>query len=156
MDKKSKIFITLISLLIVAIATLITIWKGSLSRDLTNAQTITWDLLYQYDYKTKNVPSAIKKIDGKIVRLPGFIVPLSHNYSKLDEFLLVPDPQSCIHIPPPPPNLIVLVKLEAAVSAQSIPYPAWIIGEFEVVSSQSQYGDAAYKMIGKKIEPYEW
>ena len=30
---------------------------------------------------------------------------------KNQEFLLIPNPMSCMHVPPPPPNQMILVKM---------------------------------------------
>ena len=49
------------------------------------------------------------KLDGVIVKLPGYVVPLEDVRGDLKEFLLVPYFGACIHTPPPPANQIVHV-----------------------------------------------
>jgi hypothetical protein len=46
------------------------------------------------------------------LRVPGYMVPLADNLEEVTEFLLVPYPGACIHVPPPPPNQIVHVIME--------------------------------------------
>ena len=65
---------------------------------------VKWEQLLTLDYKTGTAPDELKIYDGKRVKIAGFVVPLSDSFSVLDEFILVPDGQSCIHIPPPPPK----------------------------------------------------
>ena len=117
---------------------------------------LDWETLYALDYKTMEGPDKLMKLDGKRVRIPGYIVPLTDNYSQLDEFILVPDSQSCIHVPPPPPNLIVAVKLRDVVPVNEVHNPSWVEGIFKIEYSTSQYGGAAYKLDGIKLIKYEF
>ncbi|WP_201266804.1 DUF3299 domain-containing protein, partial [Pseudomonas aeruginosa] len=58
-------------------------------------------------YSAKTVAS----LDGKAIRLGGYPVPLENDAKgRVTEFFLVPYPGACIHVPPPPPNQIVLVR----------------------------------------------
>jgi len=49
-------------------------------------------------------------LDGKVVKMPGYLLPLDVTGGKVTEFLLVPWVGACIHTPPPPPNQIVYVQ----------------------------------------------
>lgn len=115
---------------------------------------VKWEQLYTLDYKTGTAPKELKVYDGKRVKIAGFVVPLSDQYSVLDEFLLVPDAQSCIHIPPPPPNLIVQSKLETPLSLDKVFNPAWITGILKIEETESEYGSAGFKMVVEKMEEY--
>ena len=117
-------------------------------------QTISWNTLQLLDYKTGTAPPPVKGLHGKRVRVPGFVVPLLDNITVLKEFLLVPDPQACIHVPPPPPNLIVYVKLRKAISYRNAFNPAWVSGIIYILDTQSQFGTASWRMDGIKIAPY--
>ena len=47
---------------------------------------------------------ANEKMDGQLIKIPGFIAPLDWaDETELKEFLLVPYFGACIHLPPPPP-----------------------------------------------------
>ena len=117
---------------------------------------VNWKMLQEFDFKTGEGPEELMVLDGKIVRMPGFVVPLSDDYTELDEFLLVPNAQACIHVPPPPANLIVTVKLREPVPADESLNPAWITGRFKIETTESQYGGSAYKIDAMKIEKYEY
>lgn len=117
---------------------------------------IGWRILYQLNYKTGEGPSDLLKLNGEKVRLPGFIVPLSDEYTQLDEFLVVPDAQSCVHVPPPPPNLIVHVKLDEAIPASEVYNPAWISGTLKIEKTNSIYGAAAYRMYDVSLEEFKY
>ena len=52
---------------------------------------------------------------GKKIKIDGFMVPLDFDYGEaltVEEFVLVPDAGMCIHVPPPPPNQMIFVKLK--------------------------------------------
>ncbi len=115
---------------------------------------LKWEHLLTLDYETGTASDELKIYDGKRVKIGGFVVPLSDNFSVLDEFLLVPDGQSCIHIPPPPPNLIVQSTLVTPLSIDEVFNPAWITGILKIEQTESQYGSAAFKMVVEKMEEY--
>ena len=102
------------------------------------------------------------KLDGVTVKLPGFVVPIhfvrlpsSDGAGLVSEFLLVPYFGACIHMPPPPPNQIVHVKMTPPMQMQSMYDPVWVIGKLSAKSVSSQLADAAYSLAGVKIEKYE-
>ena len=116
--------------------------------------------------KRKEIQTAVvKDLNGKKVRLPGYMLPLEMSGSKVSEFLLVPYIGACIHVPPPPPNQIVLVKTAAKKSynTNQLYDPVWVTG---VISAQSTVKDLylvdgsagvdiGYAMQANRIEPYE-
>lgn len=117
---------------------------------------INWELLYQLDYKTGKAPDNVKKLHKSKVRLPGFIVPLSDDLRALKEFLLVPNAQACIHVPPPPPNLIVYVTLSQSMPIEKVANPSWIEGTLFIEKTESEYGAASYRMKADKMEEYKF
>lgn len=99
----------------------------------------------------------VKELDGKYVKLPGFIVPLdSDEGGMLDEFLLVPYFGACIHVPPPPPNQIVYVKMNEPVELLQIWDPFWIIGTMETKPYMGPVAETVYQMAGERVENYEY
>src|SRR5438105_946050 len=57
-----------------------------------------------------NAP-VVRSLDNKTVKLAGFLVTLEGDGKAVSEFLLVPYFGACIHVPPPPSNQIVLVRM---------------------------------------------
>lgn len=114
---------------------------------------VTWELLGQLDYISGNAGSELKALDNHKVKIPGFMVPLEDAQQKVTEFLLVPSPQACIHVPPPPPNQMVYVKMDRG--GTEVAYgPIWIYGTLKLVSKKHMYGEASFEVIGDFIEPY--
>lgn len=115
---------------------------------------IDWRLLNQMDYIANIAPSEIQQLEGQQVKIPGFMVPLEDDQRKVTEFLLVPTPQACIHVPPPPPNQMVYVRMKKGVdSMQGL--PIWVYGKFKVSTVRSQYGDVSFEMEGELVEDYQ-
>lgn len=115
---------------------------------------VDWRLLAQYDYMTHNATSELSALEGKLIKMPGFMVPLEDEQRKVTEFLLVPTPQACIHVPPPPPNQMVYVKMKKGVAAK-IGAPIWVYGEFKIATKHSQYGEVSYEISGDNVEDYK-
>lgn len=97
----------------------------------------------------------VKSLDGKFVKLPGYIVPLESDAGgMLDEFLLVPYFGACIHVPPPPPNQVVYVRLKKPFNLKSMADPYWITGTISTKTWSGDVADTDYIMSGDKVEPF--
>lgn len=114
-----------------------------------------WDLLRELDVDSGKAPSKLKEADGALVKVPGFIVPLEDSQTSVREFLLVPYPQACIHVPSPPPNQIVYVKMASGNKAAMSYGPIWAQGRFRISEKNSMYGKASFELIGELIEPFQ-
>lgn len=114
---------------------------------------VDWRLLGDMDYITGKASSELSALNGKPVKIPGFMVPLEDEQRDVVEFLLVPSPQACIHVPPPPPNQMVYVKMKRG--AEVAMGPIWVYGTLNLVTKKSMYGDASFELVGEAIEPYK-
>lgn len=96
-------------------------------------------------------------LDGKIIKMPGFIAPLENNNGIIDEFLLVPYFGACIHVPAPPLNQTVMVKTDKGqgVKTEESDFPVWITGKIVAVEEKTNIGAAGYRIEDPFIEPYE-
>ncbi|WP_241810588.1 DUF3299 domain-containing protein [Vibrio crassostreae] len=102
-------------------------------------------------------------LDGKNVRLAGYMLPLEFDEHRVTEFLLVPWVGACIHTPPPPPNQMIHVTLEEGVKFEGLYHPVWLSGELKTIASiQELYlvdGSApvemGYSIDGGLIQRYE-
>ncbi len=118
-----------------------------------NGVEVNWRLLGDMDYVTGKASSDLEALNGRAVKVPGFMVPLEDDSRKVVEFLLVPTPQACIHVPPPPPNQMVYVKMKRG--AEIAMGPIWVYGTLNLVTKKSMYGDASFEIEGEGIEPYK-
>lgn len=123
--------------------------------DRRDIPKVGWNILRELDFETGEIEGSLKKYKNKVVQIPGFVVPLSDGSSEVEEFLLVPNAMACVHVPPPPPNQIVYVKLTKKVPIRELLRPVWVIGELEIVEEQSEYGSAGFKMTAQDLEAYK-
>jgi len=95
-------------------------------------------------------------LDGKLVTLPGYVVPLEFDgQTRLEEFLLVPYFGACIHTPPPPANQIVMASLERPVEIADTYEPVSLRGILRTESTTSDLAEAGYRMDVLAVERYE-
>jgi hypothetical protein len=103
-------------------------------------------------------------LDGTVIRIPGYLLPLEYTGKDVTEFLLVPWVGACIHTPPPPPNQIVHVKSDKPVSVGSGLFaPVWVTGQLSTAGAKKSLYlmdgasevDAGYSLHASKVEPYE-
>jgi uncharacterized protein len=93
----------------------------------------------------------------KVVKMPGFVVPLElTNEGKVLELFLVPYVGACIHVPPPPPNQIVYVKLNEPIRVPSLSDAVWVTGTLRTQLKNSGFGAAAYTLEATRVEPYDF
>lgn len=103
-------------------------------------------------YSARTVPS----LDGRVIRLGGYPVPLENDArGRSTEFFLVPYPGACIHVPPPPPNQIVLVRYPPGIALEDIYAPLWVDGTLQVERSSNDLADAAYALAADRVTPVE-
>lgn len=95
-------------------------------------------------------------LDGALIRMPGFVVPLQSTAGEITEFFLVPYFGACIHVPPPPPNQIVYVKMRKGAGLRSIEDAQWVTGRLHASIKKSDLGAASYTLDGEKMEPYDY
>lgn len=120
-----------------------------------DAINIDWRVLAGLDYATGKSTDTLKKLEGKMVRIPGFVVPLDDFQEEGAEFLLVPYYGACVHTPPPPPNQIVMVGMTGRKSIKLGLFDAvWLSGRLKIASVESPYGTVGYQLEGMKVEPY--
>ncbi len=93
------------------------------------------------------------KMDGRKVRLPGYVVPLEENAAGLTEFLLVPYFGACIHTPPPPANQIVHVLPKAGAKLKSMDV-VWVDGTLKAQRNDSGMGVSGYHLDAEAVIPY--
>ena len=119
---------------------------------------VSWQILQTLDFSVPKAQQkgAARKLQGKRVSIPGFMVPLEDDLEQVSEFLLVPYAGACIHVPPPPPNQIVYVKMNTKTKVHvTFTDPILVIGVLQISTVQSPYGDVSYDLSGESVEPYQ-
>jgi hypothetical protein len=102
-------------------------------------------------------------LNGQVIRLPGYLLPLEFSGKEITEFLLVPWVGACIHTPPPPPNQIIHVKSDKPIGNITLFAPIWVTGRMTtgavkkslyLVDGASDIS-IAYTMQATVVEPYK-
>ena len=104
----------------------------------------------------------VHELDGRIIQIPGYALPLEFSDAVVTEFLLVPYVGACIHSPPPPPNQIVHVRSRKGFQLSKLYMPVWVTGRMATESSTQDLTyvdgtapiDAGYRLMAEGIEPY--
>lgn len=93
-------------------------------------------------------------LDGKTVRIPGYITPLGFEDEALTEFLLVPYLGACLHVPPPPANQIVYVSEAEGLEFNQLYTPIYVTGTLSAKPVSTILAEVGYTIKGAKVEPY--
>ena len=94
-------------------------------------------------------------MDGQKIRIPGFVVPLEFDEGQtISQFFLVPYFGACLHMPPPPPNQIILVDAPEGVQMSALYEPFWLEGEVSTMITENDMAKSAYAMQLHKLSPY--
>lgn len=118
--------------------------------------TVDWRKLQELNLRTGRPSGSLGALNNKPVRIAGFMVPLEDEESQVSEFLLVPYPQACIHVPAPPPNQIVHVKMQGNRRARVYWFePVWVYGNLKIQRTNSIYAEAAFFLQGSRTELYD-
>ena len=70
-------------------------------------------------------------------------------------FLLAPYVGACIHVPPPPPNQIVLVTSENPYEFEVMFEAVAVTGEMRVEPISSRLAEVGYQIRAMRIEPFD-
>ncbi|GGO79691.1 hypothetical protein GCM10011348_14590 [Marinobacterium nitratireducens] len=97
----------------------------------------------------------VASLDGRMVRLPGFVVPVEGEGQRVTSFFLVPWFGACIHTPPPPSNQIVYAHFEPGTELQNLYDAVWVTGVLRVETFSHELASAGYRLDAYRIEPYE-
>ena len=122
---------------------------GRLSDNSPRTAALMADLRDELD----NAP-LVESLQDAPVRLPGYVVPLQTDRDGVREFLLVPYFGACIHMPPPPANQIILVKLAQPSRQLRSMDTVWASGVMRLDRQPSDMGVSGYRMDAANVEPY--
>jgi hypothetical protein len=103
--------------------------------------------------KTSETPApVVGELDGKRVRIGGYVVSLDFDATRVKEFLLVPFVGACIHVPPPPVNQIIYVKSDDGFDVSGMFEPVWVTGTLKVTTAFTGLAEAGYSLTAEKVE----
>ena len=122
------------------------------------------DLEEVLEWRERARTKVVEELNGERVRMPGYLLPLELEGTRVTEFFLVPYVGACIHVPPPPPNQIVLVRMTDNESYQSekLFEPVWVTGVISTTSTVQELYlvdgaadiNTGYSIAASRVEPY--
>lgn len=104
--------------------------------------------------KWDNAPIDPSHID-QAIRIAGYVVRLDAERKAMREFLLVPYFGACIHLPPPPANQIILVRLARPASGLASMDTVWVEGTLREARVDTGMAVSGYALDADHIRPYE-
>ncbi|MCI4663563.1 MAG: DUF3299 domain-containing protein [Neomegalonema sp.] len=96
----------------------------------------------------------VSTYNGKRVRLPGYMVPLDFQADGVRKFLLVPFIGACIHVPPPPPNQIVLVESKKPYPTTGYFDPVKVTGTLSHLGADLDLAEVGYRIAAETVAAY--
>jgi len=97
----------------------------------------------------------VAALNGRSVKIPGFIVPLESSAKGISEFLLVPYFGACIHTPPPPANQIIHVHSKPPLKGFATMDAVWVSGTLSLARKHNaEMGSSGYRMQAAKVVEY--
>lgn len=96
-------------------------------------------------------------LNGVLVKMPGYVVPIETDGTSASKFLLVPYFGACIHVPPPPLNQTVYVSMQEGNRAEirGAFDVVWVTGIIRVETLSTGLADAGYVIDAIEVEPYD-
>jgi uncharacterized protein len=98
-------------------------------------------------------PAVVTELNGRHVRIGGYVVPLDFEATTVKEFLLVPFVGACIHVPPPPANQIIYVKADKGLEVGGQFDPVTVTGTIKTEMAFTGIADAGYSIDAEAVEP---
>ena len=130
--------------------------EGSEEDKVVNQGELSTDMFFDDEYQRALLSTTVvPEMNGKAIRIPGFIVPLEFNDDKtVSQFFLVPFFGACIHVPPPPPNQVIHVTSSNGVELENLYTPHWISGVVNSIYTENEIATATYAMDAISVEVY--
>ena len=98
----------------------------------------------------------VPALDGRLVRLSGFVLPLTAGTKEIKDFLLVPYFGACVHQPPPPANQTVHVNTATGAAYRGEMFDTvWVEGRLRIEHYSNALGDAAYAIDDARVRVYD-
>jgi hypothetical protein len=133
-------------------------WLDLMPKDEVEALQKAQGLPVNHDAKGEQEGSyaTVPGVNNTKIRLAGYVVPVEQNDDgQLTEFFFVPYFGACIHVPPPPPNNIVYVKMAKPIPAADMFNAYWLEGTIKTERLSNDIAATAYVMTGDTLKLYE-
>jgi len=123
-----------------------------------------WSAQTELDKKMQAASDSVApQLNGKSIKLPGYVLPIDPAVNPIRKFLFVPDLSVFVHPPAPPANQVIHVTYEKGLTLDEISNLVLVEGVItttggqHIVSydDQNRPVDVAYSMIASETLPYQ-
>ena len=111
-------------------------------------QPLAWLDLKLLDLESGETDPRHSECGGRLVRIPGYIVPAEDRQSGTPDFPPVPYVGSCIHTPPPPANQALAVDMSGDAVESEVWAPYWVSGRLSIDCVEIPHAPAAFQIEG--------
>ena len=125
--------------------------ESTIQENTAKTLTLTFSRLMAWEYDADNdapPPQKVEKLDGRRVKLTGFMYPLQQGDS-IQYFCLLRTTQTCCYGPRPQFNQYVFVEMDASTSFHRLD-PVSCVGKFRVEPTPDE--GYIYRIEGQKCE----
>ena len=105
--------------------------------------------------RDKDAPAPLRTdLDGKEIRIAGYLVPIGLDGVKIREFLIAPFLGACVHVPPPPANQLVLTRFKAGLemSMRLFSDPIVVTGKIKTTKLDADLGEQGTTPVGYDLD----
>jgi hypothetical protein len=118
-----------------------------------------WQTLRKFRPGSDSVPAEVAALLGKTQEVAGFAIMNELSYDptgspQMSEFLITPIPGGCVHVPPPPPNFVLHVKMPRGKSTRLSFAPLWMKGKLTLPKKSADQKYYSYEMTPVSIEDF--
>jgi hypothetical protein len=129
-------------------------WFGSVAEGTSMRGIVQHGQLAATPGPSLDEAELVRNYDGRRVSIAGYIVPIGFDGVGVREFLLVPYAGACIHVPPPPPNQVVLVRSEKRVPVRDQFEPVRVTGTLATGMLSTDFAEVGYQVAADTVVPY--
>jgi hypothetical protein len=98
----------------------------------------------------------VESLNNRMVKLSGFLVTLEGDGKAVSEFLLVPYFGACIHVPPPPSNQVVLVRVPGkGFRVNEMFDMVSVTGRLRTERARNELASASYVIDATRVEAHK-
>ncbi|MFC1237131.1 DUF3299 domain-containing protein [Vibrio sp. F74] len=125
-------------------------------RNLVDSVGMPLQLSHEKDTPEQSKLGGVRQeLNGSIVKIPGFVIPLEGDENMVTEFMLVPFLGACIHVPPPPPNQLIYVRFKGGAPVQELWDVVYIVGRLKTETVSHELAEVGYVIEGMAVEAYD-